>query len=415
MEAAIALWAGSGAMALTRCGKTQPSIAPAPLAAAMGDWATALESATSTWGSRVRVDGPALLGERAAIHGFVGCNCRGSGGHVSVGGGAKFVRVADGWLALNLARREDVESLPALVGAHISADDWPAVSAAMNQIESRELIERGSLLGMALAGLHEPTTGPAVAAFGEGIGRRIDARPLVIDLSSLWAGPLATSLMVRAGARVVKVESVSRPDGARLGHRDFFDLLNGGKRCVSVDFSDPEDVGFLRCLLESADLVVESSRPRALRQIGIIAEDFVAAGVSWLSVTAHGRDLHGGMRVGFGDDAAVAGGLWVGGDSPMFVADAVADPLTGLRAGVEAARMLASGRSCGVAVSLSGVAASVPMLDPRAVGADVVERVGSRCAIPMARAVEARAGAVGAHNALFRNGGRLVPGALSKW
>jgi len=415
METAIALWAGSGAMVLTSCGKTPPSVVPAPLATAMRDWATALESATSTWGLGVRVDGPALLGERAAIHGFGGCDCRGSGGHVSVGGGARFVRVADGWLALNLPRREDVESLPALVGARISADDWPVVSAALSRIESRELIERGSLLGLAVAGLHEPAPGPAVVAFGDGVGRRIGPRPLVIDLSSLWAGPLATSLMVRAGARVVKVESVSRPDGARLGHRDFFDLLNGGKRCVSVDFSDPEDVGFLRCLLESADLVVESSRPRALRQIGIIAEEFVASGVSWLSITAHGRDPQGGMRIGFGDDAAVAGGLWVGGESPMFVADAVADPLTGLRAGVEAARMLAMGRSCGIAVSLSGVAASVPMLDPGAVDADVVERVGSRGAIPMARAVEARAGAVGADDALFRRGGHPSADTLSAW
>lgn len=415
MEAAISLWAASGAMALTRCGKTRPSVAPAPVAIAMRDWAQMLASETARWGVEVRVDGPSLLGERAAIHGFGPCNCCGSGGHESVGGGTNFVRVADGWLALNLARREDIEALPALVEANISAYDWPGVSAAMSRIGSRELIERGSLLGLALAGLHEPDPGPAAVEFGEGAERRVGLSPLVIDLSSLWAGPLAASLMAGAGARVVKVESVSRPDGARLGHRDFFDLLNGGKWCVSVDFSNREDVCFLRRLIESADLVVESSRPRAMRQIGIIAEDFVASGVSWLSITAHGRDRFDGIRVGFGDDAAVAGGLWVGGDRPMFVADAVSDPMTGLRAGAEAARMLASGWSCGVAVSLAGVAASVQMLDPGAVEAGVVERAGSCWAKPVARRVSARAAAMGAHNALIRDGCQPSTHTLSGW
>jgi crotonobetainyl-CoA:carnitine CoA-transferase CaiB-like acyl-CoA transferase len=37
------------------------------------------------------------------------------------------------------------------------------------------------------------------------------------------------------------------------------------------------------------------------------------------------------MRIGYGDDAAVAGGLAVSDErGPMFVADAVADPITGL-------------------------------------------------------------------------------------
>ena len=40
---------------------------------------------------------------------------------------------------------------------------------------------------------------------------------MVVDLSSLWAGPLVGHLLLRAGARVVKVESTTRPDGARRG------------------------------------------------------------------------------------------------------------------------------------------------------------------------------------------------------
>jgi hypothetical protein len=51
----------------------------------------------------------------------------------------------------------------------------------------------------------------------------------------------------------------------------------------------------------------------------------------WTSITGHGRAGAAGDRVAFGDDAAVAGGLvrWAA-DTPMFLGDAVADPLTGM-------------------------------------------------------------------------------------
>ena len=42
------------------------------------------------------------------------------------------------------------------------------------------------------------------------------AGPLrVVDLSSLWAGPLCGALLARAGCDVVKVESVARPGAAK--------------------------------------------------------------------------------------------------------------------------------------------------------------------------------------------------------
>src|SRR4029453_19173112 len=96
--------------------------------------------------------------------------------------------------------------------------------------------------------------------------------PLVVDLSSLWAGPLCAHLLGLQGARVVKVESTGRPDGARRGPAAFFDLLHGGPRGVARDLRDPAGAACLRRLLAAADVVVEASRPRALRQLGIEAE-----------------------------------------------------------------------------------------------------------------------------------------------
>ena len=103
-------------------------------------------------------------------------------------------------------------------------------------------------------------------------------RPLrettVVDLSSLWAGPLCGSLLAEAGADVIKVESATRPDGARQGPAAFFDLLNGRKRSVVArPEPSPDGARQLAELLATADVVIEASRPRALEQMGIDAHD----------------------------------------------------------------------------------------------------------------------------------------------
>jgi crotonobetainyl-CoA:carnitine CoA-transferase CaiB-like acyl-CoA transferase len=155
----------------------------------------------------------------------------------------------------------------------------------------------------------------------------------VVDLSALWAGPLCGQLLAAAGARVVKVESSGRPDGARAGSAEFFSLLNADKQSVALDFDDPGDREILRWLISSADVVIESSRPRALEQLEVRALEVLAHGRPrvWVSITGYGRQGTAGNRIAYGDVAAVAGGLVVEDDEGLcFCADAIADPMTGL-------------------------------------------------------------------------------------
>jgi hypothetical protein len=152
----------------------------------------------------------------------------------------------------------------------------------------------------------------------------------VLDFSALWAGPLCAALLADAGADVIKIESARRLDGARAGAPLFYDGLNARKRSAVLDFASARDAALLAALLASADLVVESARPRALAQLGIDAERFVAAraGRVWLSITGYGRGDAAPGRVAFGDDAAVAAGAAhaVADDAgPLFCADAIAD------------------------------------------------------------------------------------------
>jgi crotonobetainyl-CoA:carnitine CoA-transferase CaiB-like acyl-CoA transferase len=208
---------------------------------------------------------------------------------------------------------------------------------------------------------------------------RKPAGSIVVDLSALWAGPLCGDLLAGTGATVIKVESPDRPDGARRGPAAFFDLLNGRKRSVALDFRTAEGATALHALLGRADVVIEASRPRALEQLGVHAAEVVRGGGPqvWVSITGYGR-TDASSRVAFGDDAAAGGGLVVSNEgAPMFCADAVADPITGLTAANACLDALASGGRWLLDVSMAGVCAGlagptlptpldIPVAPPRA-------------------------------------------------
>src|SRR6185437_235815 len=144
----------------------------------------------------------------------------------------------------------------------------------------------------------------------------------------------------------------------------FFDLLNARKRSVALDLRRGEGTALLRELIGRADVVIEASRPRALEQLGIRAADLVAGGGPqvWISITGHGREGRAAQRVGFGDDAAAAGGLVVRSArdaTPMFCGDAVADPLSGLTAAGACLAALREGGRWMLDVSMARVCAGL--------------------------------------------------------
>lgn len=353
------VWAGSGAMALTGFADGPPVLAPAPLASRAREVVQALAARAGT-PALAALDGAALLGEHAAAFGSE------RRGRVSPGGSCRLLRAADRWLAVNLARADDVALLPAWLGDGDPSDPWAFVAARVARRPAEDVVARARLLGLpaAVAIAPEPVPPPwlRVAQRGPAARRPPHHAPLVVDLSSLWAGPLCGHLLQLAGARVVKVESTRRPDGARAGPAAFFDLLNAGKQSVALDLGAADGRRALARLVQRADIVIEASRPRAVAQFGIDAEALVATrpGVIWLSLTGYGRREPGIDWVAFGDDAAVAAGLAVATgapDAPLFCGDAIADPLTGLHAALAAFEAWQAGESRLLDVSLRDVVA----------------------------------------------------------
>lgn len=306
------------------------------------------------------LDAVALLGERAA---HMGLWRRGA---TSCGGSCRLLASGDGYVAVSLARDEDFETVPAWLELDAQPASTPAIwSAVANAVATRdidELVGRALLLGLPVARVGEVARGPGLIRVPFGAASaRAPSGLVVVDLTALWAGPLCGDLLAGAGATVTKVESTTRPDGARRGPAEFFDLLNGRKRSVALDFGRPDGVEALRALVRHADVVLEASRPRALEQLGIQADDELRSGGPqvWVSITGYGRTDAGG-RVAFGDDAAAGGGLVVwDGAAPMFCADAVADPITGLAAARACLDALASGGRWLLDVSMAGVCAAV--------------------------------------------------------
>ena len=359
-------WARSGAMALTGPAEGPPRFVRGALASAARGVGLAL-GALAPGTDLCDLDAPALLAERAALSGLT------RQGDVSAGGQAHILATRDDHLVVNLAREEDWHLVPAwleLEGREISQSrDFATLSRILASRESVPLVARGRLMGLAVA--PAPTSIPSGGALFslhhtcEGSPVQRDRPIRLLDLSSLWAGPLATSLLAMANVDVLKIEDPTRPDGAREGPRAFFDLLNANKRAAALDLRAPRDRARFERLLECADVVVESARPRALCQLGYDAAGWVQAkpGRLWTSITGYGRDHE---WIAFGDDAAVAAGLAWSPDprieGPVFPADAVADPLTGLHAAALVLAHLRRGRGGLLALSLRDVAAHAAAL-----------------------------------------------------
>jgi crotonobetainyl-CoA:carnitine CoA-transferase CaiB-like acyl-CoA transferase len=338
-----------------------------------------------------------VLAERAAIRRLR------RAGRRSCGGRTRLLRARDGWVALGLARDEDLQLLPALLGveARDLDDAWVSVERAVADRDALELEEGASLLGACVSAVGR-STGPMLAAGTPRAGRRRSTAPLVVDLSTLWAGPLCTHLLQRGGAEVVKIEDPARPDGARYGPADFYDLLNAHKSSVALDLRSPSGRSQLLDLLRAADVVVTSARARAFEQLGISVDEVLTARTDavWTAITAYGWSSN---RVGYGDDVAAGAGLvaWHPSDGePRFAADAIADPLCGLEAAARTLDCLEQGGRWFLDASLAGaVTATRPASAPATFATGLDGRWshdGEPVARPRARRPETRARPLGA-------------------
>ena len=139
----------------------------------------------------------------------------------------------------------------------------------------------------------------------------------VLDVSTLFAGPLAATFLGDFGADVIKVEHPSKPDAARNhgpakdGVNLWWKTLGRNKQTVTLDLGKPDGARLLLALATEADVLIENFRPGTLERWGIGPDELHAVNPRLViaRVTAFGQFGPYASRPGFGTLAEAMSGF----------------------------------------------------------------------------------------------------------
>ncbi|GAA1255318.1 CoA transferase [Sphaerisporangium rubeum] len=135
----------------------------------------------------------------------------------------------------------------------------------------------------------------------------------VLDLATLFAGPMAAMLLGDFGADVIKVEHPLKPDPSR-GHGPgglWWKMLARNKRAITLDLSTREGQDLLLRLAAGTDVVIENFRPGTLERWNLSYDRLTTAnpGLVLARVTGFGQFGPYAHRPGFGTLAEAMSGF----------------------------------------------------------------------------------------------------------
>ncbi|MGV9427730.1 CaiB/BaiF CoA transferase family protein [Streptomyces sp. NPDC003656] len=220
----------------------------------------------------------------------------------------------------------------------------------------------------------------------------------VLDLATLFAGPLAATMLGDFGAEVIKVEHPRRPDPSR-GHGPAKDgiglwwkVLGRNKRAITLDLSRPGGRATLLRLAATADVVIENFRPGTLEKWDLGWPELSAVNPRLIltRVTAFGQFGPYAHRPGFGTLAeAMSGFAALTGEPdapPTLPPFGLADSVTALATSYAVLTALAARHRTGAGqvVDMAIIEPMLAMLGPQPTWYDqlgyVQERTGNRSA-----------------------------------
>ena len=232
----------------------------------------------------------------------------------------------------------------------------------------------------------------------------------VLDLTHVWAGPLATRVLADLGAEVVKIEAPmgrgpreyrgGLPLGGWLGGgppaqepwnvNAIFVKLQRNKKSVALDLKADAGRAVFLDLVAQADVVMENFSARAMPALGLGYEQLAEANPKIIYVAMPGYGCSGPYRdrVAFGPTVEPMSGLTTvmgySPSEPRNTAMALMDPITavnGASAVLDAVRRRQrTGKGAFVELSLheGGVAFCGPWLVEAQLGLQPIERIGNR-------------------------------------
>ncbi len=204
----------------------------------------------------------------------------------------------------------------------------------------------------------------------------------VVECSTWGFGPLAGVMLGDLGADVIKIESPTRPDGARTlvygggmdtrmpdGEGATYLTMNRNKRSLALDLKTEAGVEIVKELVKDSDIFLENYRPGVMDRLGVGYEVLRQVNPRVIYAVACGYGFKGEEveRPAFDPVGAARGGLmWAAGtpdDPPVWINRALAD-MTGatiLAYGVLAALTARDRYGVGQRVEVSHIMAAMWM------------------------------------------------------
>jgi crotonobetainyl-CoA:carnitine CoA-transferase CaiB-like acyl-CoA transferase len=177
----------------------------------------------------------------------------------------------------------------------------------------------------------------------------------VVDMSHVWAGPLAGRLLADLGADVIKVEAPGRRGGAPgetagagapglqpWNRQPLNNKLNRNRRCLALDLKTGAGRDIFLRLIEGADVLLENFSARVLPSLGLDQAVLTRHNPRLIHVAMPGFGLSGPYApyVAYGSSTELMTGLnallGYSDDEPRVTSTAVLDAMSGTMATVAA-------------------------------------------------------------------------------
>lgn len=166
----------------------------------------------------------------------------------------------------------------------------------------------------------------------------------IVDLSTVFSGPMAAALLSDQGAEVIKVESLDGDTTRNIGPAkgdlsSSFIAANRGKRNLAIDLKAPAALAVVHALLARADVLIENFRPGVMQRLGLADADLAQRFPTLirLSITGFGPDGPRAADKAYDAVIQAIGGVAASQrdpatGAPVILASTVSDKVTALTA-----------------------------------------------------------------------------------
>lgn len=168
----------------------------------------------------------------------------------------------------------------------------------------------------------------------------------VLEIAGVGPGPFCAMMLSDMGAEVVRVERAGAPAPV-LPIDPVKNLLHRGRRIVSLDLKNADNVATLLDLIECADVLLEGYRPGVMERLGLGPDVCLARNPALIYARMTGWGQDGPLSPKAGHDInyfAMSGSLWMcgrSGERPLPNLNMVSDMGGG-------GMLMAFGIACGI-------------------------------------------------------------------